>query len=167
MSFSEILSIIVTVLCALACGLMFYFRVRGNVFGAVSELIALAETTGLTGPEKMDQVVAGLAKIVPGFLRGILTDARLKKIAQWIFDWMRKYANEYKKAFEALPENGSTEELGDTIGASATAELISELLNLTLVALKERAEEYGVELDGKNTKKDIIEAIVLAILKKA
>ena len=167
MSFPEIVSVVITVLCAIACALMFYFRVRGNVFGAVSELVAIAETTGLAGSEKMAQVVAGLAEMVPGFLRKILTDERLEKIAQWIFDWMRKYADEYKKASEALPEQGDTQELAETIGAAAAAELITELLNMTVASLKEKAEEYGVELDGKDTKKEIIEAIVLTILTKA
>lgn len=167
MSFPEIMSVVVTVLCAIVCALMFYFRVRGNVFGAVSELVAIAETTGLTGPEKMAQVVVGLAAMVPGFLRKFLTDERLEKIAQWIFDWMRKYADEYKKASEELSETESAEKLGETIGTAAAAELITELLNLTLAALKEKAVEYGVELDGMDTKKEIINAIVVAILTKA
>jgi len=166
MSIPEIISTVVTVICAIICGVAFYFRVKGNVIAAVSELIALAETTGLAGPEKMAQVVTGLSNMVPTFLRKILTPERLERIAQWVFDWMRKYANEYMKA-SAETGGNVPEEKTDALGASAAAELITGLFNLTAAALKEKATEIGADLEGRDTKKEIIEAIVLAILNKA
>lgn len=53
MDFLSVLEIIVVVICAITYGFMLFFKVRGNVLGAVSELIALAEASGLTGSEKM------------------------------------------------------------------------------------------------------------------
>lgn len=60
MDFLSVLEIIVVAICAITYGFMLFFKVRGNVLGAVSELIALAEASGLTGAEKMTQVVNGL-----------------------------------------------------------------------------------------------------------
>ena len=65
MDFLSVLEIIVVVICAITYGFMLFFKVRGNVLGAVSELIALAEASGLTGSEKMSQVVNGLYVKIP------------------------------------------------------------------------------------------------------
>ena len=48
-----------------------------------------------------------------------------------------------------------------------SAQLISELLGMSSDALKEKAAEYNVATDGLTTKKEIAEAIVVAILDKA
>lgn len=48
-----------------------------------------------------------------------------------------------------------------------SAQLITELLGLSSDALKEKAAEYGAVIDGLTTKKEIAEAIVVAILNKA
>lgn len=101
MDFLSVLEIIVVVICAITYGFMLFFKVRGNVLGAVSELIALAEASGLTGSEKMSQVVNGLYVKIPAPLKKIFTPERLQSIAQTIFDWMRKYADEYKANSEA------------------------------------------------------------------
>ena len=65
MDFLSVLEIIVVAICAITYGFMLFFKVRGNVLGAVSELIALAEASGLTGSEKMSQVVNGLYVKIP------------------------------------------------------------------------------------------------------
>jgi len=164
MSIFEIISIVVTALFAIAVGLTFFFVVRGNVFKAVSEFVAIAELTGLDGPKKMAIVVASLTEKVPKFLRGIFTAERLEKIAQWIFDWMRKYAVAYNEAIanlEAAPE------VEKELALEAATELITELFNLTLTALKDKAAEYGVPIEDRATKKEICEAIIMAILNKA
>ena len=167
MNFGDFMSAAITVLCAVAVAFMFYFRVRGNVFGAVCELVAMAEASGLTGPEKMAQVVDGLYDMVPAPLKKILNKVQLERIAQWIFDWMRKYAEEYRKATEGLHDKEEQNEIATDIGTEAAADLIAELFNLTLDALREKAEEYGIDLDGKTTKKEIIKEIILAITNKA
>lgn len=165
MDFYNVLEIIVVAICAITYGFMLFFKVRGNVLGAVSELIALAEASGLTGAEKMAQVVNSLYTKIPVPLKKIFTPERLQKIAQTIFDWMRKYADEYKANSEAgitkTPEEARTD------ATVAAVDLVIELLKLTVPELKKKAEEYGVELDGLSTKDEILRAIVEAVLKKA
>lgn len=154
------------VLCSIAMGVMLYFKVRGNVFAVVSELIALAEATGLTGVEKMDQVVLGLYELVPKAFRGILTLSKLESIAQHIFDWMRKYADEYRTQLEEKKQEQSEQDVAESVGIEATAALIADLLALTRESLKLKAQEYGVDSFELNTKHDYIEAIVKAMLKQ-
>lgn len=165
MDFLSVLEIIVVAICAITYGFMLFFKVRGNVLGAVSELIALAEASGLTGSEKMSQVVNGLYVKIPAPLKKIFTPERLQSIAQTIFDWMRKYADEYKANSEAgvvkTPEEVKTDV------AVAAADLAIELLKLTVPELKKKAEEYGIELDGLTHKDEILRAIMEAVLKKA
>ena len=161
MDFLSVLEIIVVVICAITYGFMLFFKVRGNVLGAVSELIALAEASGLTGAEKMSQVVNGLYVKIPAPLKKIFTPERLQSIAQTIFDWMRKYADEYKANSEAGVVK-TPEEV-----AVAAADLAIELLKLTVPELKKKAEEYGIELDGLTRKDEILRAIMEAVLKKA
>lgn len=143
MDFLSVLEIIVVAICAITYGFMLFFKVRGNVLGAVSELIALAEASGLTGAEKMSQVVNGLY-VRSGPSEENLHPERLQSIAQTIFDWMRKYADEYKANSEAgvvkTPEEVKTDV------AVAAADLAIELLKLTVPELKKKAEEYGIEL---------------------
>lgn len=161
----EIIEMVVVILLVITYAFMLFFKVKGNVLGIVSELIALAEETNLVGSAKMAQVVDGLYEMVPVFLKKILSKERLEKIAQRVFDWMRRYANKY---IEASKENGGVnDDMVHAIEAEAIAELVSEMIGMTVTALKDKAEECGIELDGKETKKDIIEAIVIAVLKKA
>lgn len=158
MDFLSVLEIIVVAICAITYGFMLFFKVRGNVLGAVSELIALAEASGLTGAEKMSQVVNGLYLKIPAPLKKIFTPERLQSIAQTIFDWMRKYADEYKANSEAgvvkTPEEVKTDV------AVAAADLAIELLKLTVPELKKKAEEYGIKLDGLTRKDEILRAIM-------
>ena len=50
---------------------------------------------------------------------------------------------------------------------AAAADLISELLKLTVADLKAKANEYGVELNGATRRDDIVKAILVELLKKA
>lgn len=165
MDFINALEIIVVVICAITYAFMLYFKVKGNVLGAVSEFIALAEASGLTGAEKMAQVVNSLYERIPAPLKKIFTPDRLEKIAQTIFDWMRKYADEYnsnsKDGVTKTPEQ-VREDL-----AVAAADLITELLKLTVPELKKKAEELGIEIDGKARKDEILRQIVQAVMKAA
>ena len=47
-----------------------------------------------------------------------------------------------------------------------SAKMIADLLNNNLDSLKKKAEEYGVDTTCLETKKQIAEAIVMAILQK-
>lgn len=97
MSIINVLEILIVIICAVTYGLMLYFKVKGNLTEGVSELIALAEKTGLPGNEKMIQVVDAMYERVPKGLKKILNKYELEKIAQWVFDWMRRYADLYKE----------------------------------------------------------------------
>ena len=166
MNVFDILEIVIVALCAITYGFMLYFKVKGNVLGAVSELIALAEETGLAGSEKMAKVVDELYEKVPGPLKRVLNKECLEKIAQTIFDWMRRYTTEYQKKQEARAPAKSEEETKAEMVAAA-ADLISELLKLTVADLKAKANEYGVELNGATRRDDIVKAILVELLKKA
>lgn len=171
MSFLQIADIILIVLCVTGYSAQMYFKVRGNVLAAVSELVATAEKTGLTGPEKMEQVVAGLYEKVPVPLKKILTEERLRDIAQGIFNWMRKYADAYVSATENsdTPEEreNAVMEAVSQINVEAVSDLIAGLYGLGLEALRTKAEEYGVTAGPKDQKRDIIQAIIVAVLNKA
>lgn len=97
MSVMNVLEILIVVICAVTYGFMLYFKVKGNLAEGVSELIALAEKTGLPGNKKMEQVVDAMYERVPKTLKKILNKHELEKIAQWVFDWMKRYAESYKK----------------------------------------------------------------------
>lgn len=166
MNVFDILEIVIVALCATTYGFMLYFKVKGNILGAVSELIALAEETGLAGSEKMARVVDALYEKVPGPLKKILNKTCLEKMAQTIFDWMRRYTDEYQKKQEAPAPPKSEEETKAEMVAAA-ADLISELLKLTVADLKTKANECGVELNGATRRDDIVKAIMVELLKKA
>lgn len=93
----SVLEILIVIICAVTYSLMLYFKVKGNITEGVSELIALAEKTNLPGNEKMAQVVDAMYEKVPAWLKKILNKYELEKIAQWVFDWMRRYADTYKE----------------------------------------------------------------------
>ena len=100
MTFFTIFSIVVIVLFITAMLAAAYFALKAVLTGDVSQLVALAEMTALPGPEKMAQVVASMYQHVPKAFRAILTEERLEAIAQGIFNWMRKYAEEYISAIK-------------------------------------------------------------------
>lgn len=60
-----------------------------------------------------------------------------------------------------------TDAKSDAETSERYAQLISELLGMSLDDLKTKADEYGVATDGLSTKKEIAEAIVVAILNQA
>jgi len=96
-----IIEILIVVLCAVAYGVALYFRTKGDLFSAVTELIARAEESDLPGKEKMAGVVAELYKRVPEPFKGVLNEEAIRRIAQHVFDWMRQYANTYNNHTEA------------------------------------------------------------------
>lgn len=168
MTINQIICLAVVALCSAGFGVALYFKVKGNLFAAVSELIAVAETTGLPGAMKMNNVVLALHDLVPAPMKSIFTVERLEKIAQYIFDWMRKYADEYKENLELknTAEQSETVVEADTENRQAAVRLIADLMAMTLAELKEKAEaELGVTLESNSKKRDYIEVIVEAILR--
>ena len=171
MSLLEILDIILVALCVLAYAAKIYFKVRGNVLEAVSELIALAETSGLAGSEKMAQVVDALSERVPVCLKAVLSKPVLQDLAQGVFDWMRRYAVTYAEVTASADSEEERSELvqqaAKQLTTEAAAQMIVELLGLTQNALMLKAHAYGVDVDPSSSKKEIVQAIVTAIMNKA
>ena len=171
MGVMEILDIILVVLLVIAYAVKGYFKAKSNIVGAVSELIALAESTGMTGKEKMASVVAELAERVPAPLKKFLPAETLQSIAQHIFDWMRRYADAYIDATEKASYEGEREALykaeAKEIGLDIIAEIVHDLYDLTMDMLKEKADEYGIGIEDGMDRAEIIRRIVAAILNKA
>lgn len=163
----DVLEIAVVVLCAITYGLMLYFKVKGNLMGGVSELIALAESTGLAGKEKMSQVVDAMFDKVPAPLKKVLTKNCLEKIAQTIFDWMRRYSDEYRKNQDGEAPPKKTEEQIKIELTAAAGSLVADLLKLTSAELRELAEKRCIELNGATRKDDILKAVLVALLNQA
>lgn len=95
MDWHDILAIISLVCYAIVFILGWFSITEKNIYSIVSKLIALAEETGLTGPEKMEMVVNGLYAIVPLAFKKILSKEKLQEIAQKVFDYMKSYALDY------------------------------------------------------------------------
>ena len=157
MEISTIIEIVITALCVLGYALYIYFKVRGNVVEAVSELIALAEKTGLTGPEKMAQVVGGLYDKVPLPLRRILTKEALQAIAQHIFDWTRKYAEAYIEV-----KNGKNDAI-KTTNDDVAEDVTKILFNLGYDGLKSFAASLGIEV-GEKSEAELVKEIVVRLM---
>lgn len=167
MELSEILDLIMVLLFACTFGFLLYFKVRGNLMEVVSEFIAMAETTNLTGPEKMAKVVEQLMFMVPAPLQAFFTAARLEAIAQWVFDWMRKYADEYRAKIQENTTEEEAKEISQQISSEAAMDIVAELLTLTLDALLQKATEHGIDTEGMADEKEIAVAIAKAIITKA
>lgn len=171
MDVMKIIDIVLVVLLVIVYAIKGYFKAKSNIVGAVSELIALAESTGLPGKEKMAKVVAELAERVPAPLKKWLSEETLQKIAQHIFDWMRRYADAYIEATENADYEEEREALfkaeAKEIGLDMIAEIVHDLYDLTMDMLKEKADEYGIGIEDGMDRAEIIRRIVAAILNKA
>jgi len=150
---------IILVLGAVFFGIL--LATTGNVPKAATEFIALAEDTAQAGAVKMAQVVAQLYDSIPLVLRKVFTKERLQVLAQFLFDWMRKYAVSYWKAQQSAHPPDEMQ----NVSTEAVTELLSELVGMTLAAMKEKAAAYGIDVTGKDTKKAVAEAIIQHILK--
>lgn len=100
--------LIVTIAAFIA---VLYFKSKGDIHSMTCELIAIAESTGLPGVEKMNNVVSVLYDHVPTFLKKIFTKESLQAYAQRVFDWMRTYANFYleKQSEKDILEKGENQ----------------------------------------------------------
>ena len=166
MSILEIIDLIVTVLCIIAYAMVVYFKVKGDLVGSVSELIALAEQSGLAGSEKMEKVVSQLSEMVPAPLKKFLPESTLQKIAQNMFDWIRRYAYNYIEAKKESDEK-KAQEILFAENADTTADLLLDLMNLGFEQLAEKARANGIDVDESMSREQIIRSIILAALKKA
>ena len=100
MTTSQIINIVLVVLCAAVYGVSMYFKTRGSATEAATQLIAEIEESGLIGKEKMAYVVSQLYLLIPSPLRAVFTEDRLRVLAQEVFDNMKNYALEYLKRID-------------------------------------------------------------------
>lgn len=114
METSQIINIVLVVLCAAAYGVQLYFKTRGSVFESASQLISEIESSGLLGAEKMAFVVSKLFEMIPAPLKNVFTEKRLRELAQQVFENMKQYALERAKAAdEKKKENAETVQEAD------------------------------------------------------
>ena len=99
--------------------------------------------------------------MVPGIFKGFLTEEKLTDIAQWIFDWMRKYAIAYINSHEN-PEEPDMGEINDTSHA-LLEDMINRLSAMGGEALKEHAIKLGLNVEGKS-EDEVLKEIILTIM---
>lgn len=167
MNLLEIIDLIVVILCGVTYTIMLYNKTRGDVLEIVSELIAQAEVTGLTGSEKMEKVVDALYDKVPPFLKKVMSKPMLERMAQYIFDWMRKYADNYLEAKHTTDNEEEKRKKLYAENAETTSKLVLELVNLADDKLREAAGRAGVEVTGDMNRNTVIQKIIEAALSKA
>ena len=143
-----------------------YNKTKSELLLSVAELIAAAEETGLTGAEKMAGVVAVLREKVPKFLRKVLNEKQLEMVTQWIFNWMRRYALAYMNALQKDNKEDANEQMNAVLVEAAT-DLLLELMNMTEDALLDMAVKKGIDLNGAETKDDVVRALVVSVLESA
>ena len=171
MDMTGIISIVLAVLCVAIYALHIFIKAKGDLAASASELIAIMEGSGLAGPEKMRLVVSELYKQVPAPLKKILTEDKLTDLAQGVFALMRRYADTYVAAVKsgntAEERDEAVKESASKLKAEAVSGLISGLYGLGLDALRVKAEETGAKIAPEDSERDIVQAIVAAVLNKA
>lgn len=92
MRWSEILSIIMTILTILSTIVGYYFNIKQKLLDAVNGKIDEAEVDNLDGDQKMLYVVSELYKLVPIPYRSIFNKSVIEKLVQKAFDKIEDYA---------------------------------------------------------------------------
>ena len=164
MSIANIINVVAFVLCVVLFIVTLYFKCKGSVVEAVSQFIAMAEKTDLCGEDKMRLVVSRLYEMVPAAFKNRLSEEELENIAQWIFDWMRQYANAYIDGFKDK-ENPDLSGI-EGVNMALAADMVDRLSNMGSDALKALATTVGIDVSGLS-ENDIVKAIVLACLAKS
>ena len=144
MNAEKIISIVSLALTVAIFAWGMYQKTKGKATASVSALIAMAEETGLPGKEKMAQVVAQLYEVIPAPFKSIATPEMLEKLAQWIFDYMKKYALAYIDTHENKNDNAYHE-----VTDSLASDIVDQLSSIGAVGLRDLAIKLGVEVSEK------------------
>ena len=75
--------------------IMGFLKLKETTELDIVKLIAEAETKPLTGAEKMQWLVATVYDAMVPIAKAYFTKDRIQKLAQMIFDYIRKYADKY------------------------------------------------------------------------
>ena len=97
MDFNEILNIVLVVLGVVITFVTYYFKVKNKLQDAVNGSINNAEQEGVSGEDKMNQVVNDLYSLVPIAYKGIFNKESIRKLVQKAFDKIEEYANKQNK----------------------------------------------------------------------
>ena len=158
MDIDKIIAIASFVLTIIVFAWGLYQKVKGDAAKSVSSLIAVAETTGLVGKDKMELVVSWLYEKIPVPFKTILSKDTLEDLAQGVFDYMRKYADAYVST-----KNGTGTISFDDVNNELTAEIANRLAGIGSVSIKALAVALGINVDGK-TDAELIQSIVTFLL---
>ena len=97
MDFNEILNIILVLIGVVITFVTYYFKVKNKLQDAVNGSINNAEQEGVSGEDKMNQVVNDLYSLVPIAYKGIFNKEFIQKLVQKAFDKIEEYANKQNK----------------------------------------------------------------------
>ena len=97
MDFNEILNIVLVLLGVVITFVTYYFKVKNKLQDAVNGSINNAEQEGVSGEDKMNQVVNDLYSLVPIAYKGIFNKEFIQKLVQKAFDKIEEYANKQNK----------------------------------------------------------------------
>lgn len=92
MSFSEILSIVMTILTVITTVIGYYFNIKQKLLDAVNDKIDNAEEIFKNGKEKMNYVINELYNLVPLPYKSIFNKDFIEKLVQKAFDKIEDYA---------------------------------------------------------------------------
>ena len=92
MDFNEILNIVLVLIGVLITFVTYYFKVKNKLQDAVNGSINNAEQEGVSGEDKMNQVVNDLYSLVPIAYKGIFNKEFIRKLVQKAFDKIEEYA---------------------------------------------------------------------------
>lgn len=97
MDFNEILNIVLVLIGVVITFVTYYFKVKNKLQDAVNGSINNAEQEGVSGEDKMNQVVNDLYSLVPIAYKGIFNKEFIRKLVQKAFDKIEEYANKQNK----------------------------------------------------------------------
>ena len=97
MDFNEILNIVLVLIGVVITFVTYYFKVKNKLQDAVNGSINDAEQEGVSGEDKMNQVVNDLYSLVPIAYKGIFNKEFIQKLVQKAFDKIEEYANKQNK----------------------------------------------------------------------
>ena len=97
MDFNEILNIVLVLIGVVITFVTYYFKVKNKLQDAVNRSINNAEQEGVSGEDKMNQVVNDLYSLVPIAYKGIFNKEFIRKLVQKAFDKIEEYANKQNK----------------------------------------------------------------------
>lgn len=97
MDFNEILNIVLVIIGVVITFVTYYFKVKNKLQDAVNGSINNAEQEGVSGEDKMNQVVNDLYSLVPIAYKGIFNKEFIRKLVQKAFDKIEEYANKQNK----------------------------------------------------------------------